>query len=466
MEVLSPLDAAFLRLEDRTSSLHIASLAVFDGPPPSYDEMFVAFQAKLPLVPRYRQRVREVPLRLGRPVWVDDPHFRLSYHLRHTALPHPGSDRQLRDLVSRLMSQQLDRGKPLWETWVVEGLAGGRWAVISKLHHCMVDGIAGTDLMGLILDISPDAKVQPTVLPPAPPEPGSLDLLRAAAGSVPHRPAAAVRALQHAAAHPRRTARGAVVLGHGALSYARLVRPARASSLSGPLTPHRRWGWTSASLADVRAVRRGLGGTVNDVIVTAVTRGFRDLLLARGEQPDPRSVRTLVPVSVRHEHEHGRLDNRVTAMIAELPVDVAEPVARLAAVRAELDRLKRSGEPELGELLTSAAALAPPPLLSLGLTGAFRLPHRHLVTVATNVPGPQIPLYACGRRMREYYPYVPIADRVRVGVAITSYDGMLGFGVTADEDSTPDLDVLLRGIDAELQALVTAAAVPAARVAP
>lgn len=457
MEVMSPLDAAFLRIEDRHTSLHIASLAVFDGPPPSYDQVHAAYLAKLHLVPRYRQRVVEVPLRLGRPVWVDDPHFSLRYHLRHTALPRPGSDRQLRDLVGRLMSQQLDRGKPLWETWVVEGLEGDRWAVVSKVHHCMVDGIAGTDLMSLVLDDSADAVLpEPVALPPAE-EPSRARLALSAATALPVTPAGVLRATSTALRHPRRTAQEAALTARGALAWASLVRPAAASSLTGPITPHRSWGWTSATLADVRVVRRALGGTVNDVVLTAVTRGFRELLLARGERPDAHAVRTLVPVSVRHADAHGVLDNRVSAMIAELPVGVTDAGARLAAVRAELDRLKHSGEPQFGELLTAAGGLVPPLLLSLGLTGAFRLPHRNLVTVATNVPGPQQPLFSCGRRLREYYPYVPIADRLRTGVAITSYDGVLGFGVTADEASTPDLQVLLDGIDAELRDLLSLA---------
>jgi diacylglycerol O-acyltransferase len=457
MDVLSPLDAAFLRLEDRSTSLHIASVAIFDGPPPTYAEMYDAYQAKLHLVPRYRQRVRELPLRLGRPIWVDDPHFSLRYHLRHTALPRPGTMQQLRDLVGRLMSQQLDRGMPLWETWIVEGLEGDRWAAVSKVHHCMVDGIAGTDLISLVLDPSPDAPQPHTLPPPLPPEPGLPRVLLSAATSIPHSPRTAVRRVARAAASPGSTVRQVATTAHGALSFARLARPASRSSLIGPLTPHRSWGFASATLDDVRIIRKGLGGTVNDVVLTAITRGFRELLISRGEEPGEHVVRTLVPVSVRHEDARGVLDNRVSAMIAELPVEVAEPAARLAVVRLELGELKRSGEAEFGELITSAATLVPPPLLALGLTGAFRVPHRHLVTVTTNVPGPQVPLYACGRRLREYYPYVPIADRVRIGVAITSYDGVLGFGVTADEGSTPDVRVLLDGITAEIEDLVALA---------
>lgn len=457
IEVLSPLDAAFLRLEDRRSSLHIASTAIFDGPSPSYREAYDAFLTKLPLVPRYRQRVREIPLQLGRPVWIDDPHFSLRYHLRHTALPRPGSDDQLRDLVSRLMSQQLDRGKPLWETWIVDGLQGDRWAVISKLHHCMVDGIAGTDLLSLVLDTDPHAAPPQEPLPPLDPEPGRVRLLMAAASSLPHDPVGAVRSLGSAVTHPRTTADDLALRARGALSYLRLAWPAEPSSLTGPLTPHRRWGWTSITLDDVRVVRKAFGGTVNDVVLSTITRGFRELLLGRDEDLRPHAVRTLVPVSVRRPDARGRFDNRVSAVLADLPIDIADPLEQLAAVRRQLDRLKRSGEAQFGELVTSAGTITPPPLLSLGLTGVFRMPHRHIVTVATNVPGPQQPLYCCGRRMREYYPYVPIADRVRIGVAVTSYDGVLGFGVTADEDSTPDLQVLLDGIPTQLRELVALA---------
>jgi diacylglycerol O-acyltransferase len=457
MEVMSPLDAAFLRLESRSTSLHIASVGIFDGPPPTAEQVHAAFASKLHLVPRYRQRVREVPLRLGRPVWVEDPTFDLDYHLRHTALPQPGSDAQLRELVGRLMSQQLDRGKPLWETWVVHGLERDRWAVVSKIHHCMVDGVAGTDLISLLLDVTPDPVEGPAVLPEAAAEPSNARLLLTAVTSIPHQPATVLRSSWQALQHPRRTAEQVAVLSRGAASFAKLAKPAAASSLSGPLGSHRQWGWTRATLDDVRTIRSLHGGTVNDVVLAAITRGFRDVLLSRGENPDPQAVRTLVPVSVRHEKQQGALDNRVSAMIADLPVPAVDPLSRLSAIREELGRLKRSGEPQVGELVTSAAMLMWPPLLSFGLTGIFRLPHRHLVTVATNVPGPQVPLWLCGRPLREYYPYVPLADRVRIGVAITSYDGVLGFGVTADSESVPDLTVLLHGIDAELQELLALA---------
>jgi diacylglycerol O-acyltransferase len=243
----------------------------------------------------------------------------------------------------------------------------------------------------------------------------------------------------------------------GFATWAGVLRPAHSSSLIGPITTRRAWGWTQVSLEDVRHVRKAHGGTVNDVVLTLITVAYRDLLLARGEDPDRHAVRSLVPVSVRPGHsEEGdaMLANRVSAMVAELPVHIADPVARLVAVRAELDRLKASGEAQAGEVLTSAAELAPPLLLSAGLYGGFRLPQRQLVTVTTNVPGPPIPLWGMGRRLRELHPFVPIADRLRTGVAVTSYEGVLSFGVTADADSTPDLELLTTGIAAGMTGLL------------
>jgi diacylglycerol O-acyltransferase len=260
-----------------------------------------------------------------------------------------------------------------------------------------------------------------------------------------------------AARHPRRAGAELLTDAKGLATWAGVLRPADRSSLTGPITTHRGWGWATASLADVRVVRHAFGGTVNDVVLALVTSAFRDLLLQRGEEPGPHSLRSLVPVSVRGRHaaDGPLLANRVSAMVAELPVHVADPLERLGAVRAELDRLKASGEAQVGELLTEAAELAPPLLLSAGLFGGFRLPQRQLVTVTTNVPGPRATLWARGRQLRQLHPFVPIADRVRTGVAVTSYDGQLSFGVTVDAASTPDLDVLTDGIPRALAELLT-----------
>jgi diacylglycerol O-acyltransferase / wax synthase len=440
MDVMSPLDSSFLRLENRNTSLHIASIAIFDGPPPGYDEMADLFTQKLPLLPRYRQRVREAPLWLGRPSWVDDPRFDLFEHLRHTALPHPGSTAQLHALFGRLMSAQLDRSKPLWECWLVEGLADGRWALINKVHHCMVDGIAGTDLLTTVLSpyASPSEAEEslPAVVDDAPERPGALE-----------RVSDEVR-------RQRQNAVSTAARLRGMLGFAELAWPGKASSLSGSLGRSRIWTSARVDLADTRVIKHELGGTVNDIVLALVTRGFRDLLLSRDEPPARHTVRTLVPVSVRGADQHAEVDNRITAMVADLPVQLADPLDRLNAVRAELDRLKRSGEPQAGVFVTELAKVVPPILVNTGLAGLFRVPQWFLDTVTTNVPGPTVALYAAGRRLRELYPYVPIADRIRIGVAVTSYDGVLYFGVTADKDSSSDVGVLTDGIEEGLRELL------------
>jgi diacylglycerol O-acyltransferase / wax synthase len=449
MQPLSPLDASFLDVEDAVSHMHIGSVGVFEGPPPAYEALRAAVREKLVLVPRYRQIVRFVALRAGRPVWVDDPHFNLEYHLRHTALPTPGGEQELRRLVGRVMSQQLDRAKPLWEMWVAEGLEEGRWALISKTHHCMVDGVSGTDLLSVMLDdrADPDALGEDGWAPrPAPTGVALLAIAIAGSLSIPYGAARGLLA-------PRRLAEQGRDVALGLLRMRKLIKPPPASSLNGPVGPNRRWNWARAQLSDVKEVRRALGGTVNDVVLASITGGFRDLLLSRGEPVD-RSVRTLVPVSVRSPGERGVYNNRVSAMFAELPVGIESPVERLNAIRAELADLKQSKEAVAGEVLTSLSGFAPPLLLSLAERVGTRVPQHSINTVTTNVPGPQNPLFACGRLMLEAFPYVPLGGHVRVGVAIFSYHGALTFGVTGDYDTAADIAVLCRGIEHALAELV------------
>jgi diacylglycerol O-acyltransferase / wax synthase len=455
---LSPLDASFLEFEDAVSHMHIGSVGLFEGPAPGEQELREMVLAKLPLVPRYRQLVRFVPLRMGCPVWADDPHFNLDYHLRRTALAAPGGERELRRLVGRVMSQQLDRTKPLWEMWAVEGLDGGRWALISKIHHCMVDGVAGTDLITVLLDRSrtPDPPRGDTWEPRASPD-GAALLARAIVDSV-LSPAQAVRALTA----PTQLATRGIDAAHRLLRLRRAVAPTPASSLNGALGPHRRWSWARAQLSDVRVVRENLGGTVNDVVLACIAGGFRELLIARGEPVD-RVVRSLVPVSVRSPGEHGVYNNRVSAMFADLPVSSESPAERLRSISAQMAELKRSKEAVAGEVLTSLGGFAPPLLLALAERVATHVPQHSVNTVTTNVPGPQHPLYAAGRRMLEAFPYVPLGGHLRVGVAIFSYDGALTFGVTGDYDGAPDIDLLCEGIERSLAELVVLAAPGGAR---
>jgi len=452
VERLSSLDATFLHVEDSVSHMHIASVAIFEGPQPPFGDIVAAIAGKLPLVPRTRQVVPQLPLDLGRPVWVDDPHFNIEYHVRNTALPSPGGEIELRKLVGRVMSQQLDRARPLWEIWVVDGLEHGQWAMLSKSHHAMVDGISGTDLLSVIMDLTPEPS------PPAPvswhPQPAPSPARLAAERAV---------ELARLPLEQLRTLRPSVAAARGALDHTRevvtglaamggLIRPTPSSSLNGPIGPHRRYAWASTSVEEVKAVRRQLGGTFNDVILAMVTNGFRELLLARHEPVD-RVLRTMVPVSVRPRDASGRAigdgtyANRVSAMFAELPIGIADAVERLGVITAQMADLKDSKEAVAAEALTSLSGFAPPMLLSLGMRLATRMPQRNVNTVTTNVPGPQLPLYVQGRKMLKVFPYVPLAGQIRIGVAIFSYDGQVNFGITGDYDSAPDIDALGRGIE-------------------
>jgi WS/DGAT/MGAT family acyltransferase len=447
MQTMSPLDASFLHVEDDVTHMHIGSVGIFEGPAPGPGEVQAAIKARLPLVPRYRQKVRFVPLALGRPVWVDDPHFNLAYHVRRTALPSPGGDQELRNLVGRVMSQQLDRAKPLWELWVAEGLDDGRWALISKTHHCMVDGVSATDVLSVILGDEPEPRFEASEGWQPTPEPSSAELVTHSLGRRAGSPYEGVRTVLAAARGPRRVASRAVDVARGFANLRPLLNPNTGTSLNGPIGPHRRWDWARAQLTEVKRIRQLHGGTVNDVVLAAITSGFRDLLRARDESLDGRIIRTLVPVSVRAEDERGVQNNKVSAMFAELPVAIEDPVERLHAVHEQMQDLKHSGQAVAAERLTALGGFAPAMLLSLGGRVATRLPQASVNTVTTNVPGPQHPLFLCGRRMLEAFPFVPLGGWVRIGVAIFSYDGGINFGVTGDFDTAPDIGVLCQGIE-------------------
>ncbi len=458
---LSPLDSSFLAIEDGVSHMHIASIGIFEGPAPRYDDLVAMIAGKLRHVPRYRQVIERVPADLGRPVWVDDSHFNIEYHVRHTALPEPGGEAELRRLVGRVMSQQLDRSKPLWEIWMVDGLEGDRWAMASKTHHCMVDGVSGTELLSVIMDSGPD------VTPPEPvewdpqPGPSRLGLAVGAVADMARSPYEQFRAARSALRVPRSAASQMLTVGRGMSSMLGMVRRTPASSLNGPIGPHRQWCWASTSVEDVRAVRREHGGTFNDVVLACIAAGFRELLLSRGESAD-RVVRTMVPVSVRPRDQRGVavgdgvLDNKVSAMFAELPVNVADPLERLQAISGQMAGLKDSRAALAGEALTSLSGFAPPLLLALGGRIATKGSQRNINTVTTNVPGPQVPLYVLGRRMLQAFPFVPLGAQMRVTVAIFSYDGQVNFGVTGDYDAAPDIDVLCRGVEKGLAELLVA----------
>jgi WS/DGAT/MGAT family acyltransferase len=450
VEQLNSLDAAFVDAEDqdKNASFAIASVSVFEGPAPSYEEFLEATARRLPLVPLYRRRLRKVPFGLGPPVWVDDPNFDLRYHVRQTALPSPGGDQQLRRLMARVMAERLDRDYPLWEFWLVEGVDHGRWALITKVHHAMVDGISATDLYRVIFDTSPE----PPPLPAVPdrsarPEPSGLALAARAAANAALMPVREEAAIRRSLADPELAVRKAAETVRGLARYARALQPAAASSLSGRIGRQRRYTWARASLDDVKTIKNELGGTVNDIFLAAISSAFRDLLLSRWEEPAPTMVRSLVPVSVRSPGEESVYDNRLSALVADLPVDISDPAERLAAVVTQMAMLKASSEAEAGEAFVSLRRFAPFVLASMFVRLVFSIPQREIVTVTTNIPGPQFPLYALGRRLVEIIPYVPIATTLRTGVSIFTYSGQVTFGITGDYATTPDLDVLATGIE-------------------
>ena len=456
MQRMSALDASFLLFEDDSTLLHMGSVGIFEGPAPSHEEFHGLVRGMLPLSRRHRQKVRSVPFDLARPVWVDDPHFNLDFHLRRTALPAPGDDDQLRLLVGRIMSQQLDRTKPLWELWVVEGLAEGAWAQINKIHHSMVDGLAGIDMTTLILDREPDSSRPPAEGWQCRPEPSSRRLVADAVGSHVASSAESLRWAATALTHPRQATSRIGATAKGTASLAGLGRPASATSLNGPIGPHRRWCWSRAPIGDVQTVRRAFGGTVNDVVLSLVTRGLRELLLSRGEPVDGVRLRSVVPVSIRRPEETG-YSNQVTAMFAELPVGTGDPVQRLHVISAQVAHLKDSAQAAAGDDLVGLSGLAPPLLLAPALRIATKLPQHSIATVITNLPGPPLQLYALGRPMLHLYPYVPLGWQVRIGVAVISYLDALHFGFTGDYDTTADLDVLRGGVDDGLSELLEAA---------
>jgi WS/DGAT/MGAT family acyltransferase len=458
MERLRPLDAYFLDLEDEDphASLAIASVAVVDGPPPSHAEFTAAILGRLPLVSRYRQRVRTVPFDLGRPVWVDDPDVDLDFHIRRTALPAPGGDAELERVVSRVMSQRLDRDRPLWECWVIEGLAGGRWALLSKVHHCIVDGVTGNELYRLLFDTTPEpgAAVPDTWRPE--PAPDLFGLLSDAFAQAMRLPIDQARAVAAAVATPRKLWRGVGDSVRGLVALSTALKPAAPTDLTGRIGTPRQYVVAQVPVAELVAVAKEHGVTLNDVYLAAVTAAFRDLLLRRGDEPSADAVRSLVPVNVRVPGEGLTLDNRISLMLPMLPVDFADPVNRLRTIHTRVTRLKEGKESEAGAVLTELAALEPYAPLSLGVRLAVRLPQRNIVTVTTNVPGPRQQLYMLGRPVARILPYVPIADRLRIGVSLLTYNGHAAFGVTTDRATVPDARRFADRIAEEVHVLAAA----------
>jgi len=449
-ERLSGLDAMFLYIEDRAAHMHVGAVAVFEGRAPPYRDLLALIAAKLDRVPRYRQRLAFVPFDLGRPVWIDDANLDLEYHVRHTALPPPGGEEPLKKLAGRVFAQRLDRDRPLWELWLVEGLGDDRFAIILKTHHCMLDGVSGADLATVLLGVDPSEVAPPAPAPWEPrPAPDAATLVASAVANQVAHPFQVLRGALEPSSPARR-----VLLEVGAglkplLGLSRLGR-APASSLNRPIGPHRRWEMVSLDLGAVKAVRTALGGTVNDVLLAVVAGALRRLLEARGEDP-PAGIRAMVPVSVRGPESPGALGNRVTAVFCELPVGEADAGERLRMVSREMKALKESGQAVGALAWTRLGDFAPAAVLAQ--VARFQSAHRYMNLVVTNIPGPKDPIYVLGRKMLEWFPLVPLAQEQTLGIAMQSYHGKIGIGLLGDAEALRDLPVLAQAIPDALAAL-------------
>lgn len=448
---LSPLDTTFLLLERDGQPMHIGGLMVFEGPAPRYEELCEHLDSRLDQVPRYRQKIQTVPLHLGQPIWVDDDTFELDFHVRHTAVPKPGRSQQVERLASRLLSQRLDLDRPLWEMWLVEGLAKGRWALINKAHHAMIDGLSGHDIMEVILDLDPEGRENPPSAWEPGPAPGTVGLLADAVVDSVKRPGEHLTRIVSRVGNPRELAEHVAVRAVGSTTVgSRLL--STETTLGGSIGPHRRWGWVEGDLATIKAVKNAFGGTVNDVILTAVTGGFRELLASRGIDMRPLQIQSMIPVSMRSPDDTSG-GNEVSAMFAQLPIGVDDPVERLHAMTRQMDRVKKSGAPLTVDSIIGMADFVPPMLFAAAGRVAGQINLRAFDTVTTNVPGPQVPLYLLGRQLESLIPFVPLGPGIRISTAIVSYNGTINFGVTADYDSVRDLPVFLDGIRKTLEAL-------------
>ncbi len=437
---LSAIDASFLHQEKQASHMHVGALVIFEGPAPSHEEFAAHIQSRLRLVPRYRQKLAVPRFEMGRPFWVDDPSFNIDYHVRHTALPRPGSDDQLRQLAGRIFSQRLDRSKPLWEVWLIQGFEGGKFAVISKTHHALVDGVSGVDIATVLFDLQP-----------VPPEvPDADDWVPSAAPSDTELVAEGIKGLVRTPVSLAGRALGALSSPGRSLGQAREaaeglgevvwagMNPAPDVPLNVPIGPHRRVRWVQSRLGDFKEIKDALGGTVNDAVLAVVAGALGRWLGTRGVRTEGLELRALVPVSIRAKDEAGTLGNRIAAMRGPLPVYVEDPVERLRQVQEGMGNLKQSKQALGAEVIAGLTDFAPPTLLAQASRLNFST--RLFNLIVTNVPGPQFPLYLLGREMLEIVPIAFLPENHALAIAIMSYNGKVDFGLLGDYDAMPDLE--------------------------
>ena len=455
---LTAVDASFLAQEGPTSHMHVGAVMIFEGPPPAYEDLADHVRTRLHLVPRFRQKLAFPPLETGRPLWVDDPNFNLEYHVRDTALPAPGTERQLRALAARVHSQALDRTKPLWEMWLVQGLEGGRFALLSKTHHALVDGVSGVDLATVLFDLAPEpAAIEHSATAWEPHEtPSGIDMAARGVRALIGLPFDAAARAVGAATRPSEALAGTreALEGIGEVVWAGM-NPAPETPLNVDIGPHRRFVWVRHELRDFKRVKDAFGGTVNDVVLAVVSGALQKWLRSRGMRTEGLELRALVPVSIRARDEHHQLGNRLAAMRAPLPVYVEDPVARLRVVRQAMDGLKESKQAVGAEVLAGMQALAPPTILAQASRLNFST--RLFNLLVTNVPGPQFPLYVLGRRLQDLFPVAFLPKRHGLAVAVMSYNGGMDFGLLGDYDAMPDLEDLAARFDESLAELLAAA---------
>ena len=457
---LSSVDASFLHQEGRASHMHVGAVMIFEGPPPAREDFLAQIDSRLHLVPRYRQKLAFPRFEMGRPLWVDDPRFNIGYHVRHTALPAPGSVEQLRLLAGRIFSQRLDRSKPLWEVWLVQGLEDNRFALINKTHHALVDGVSGVDLATVLFDVSPVPGEGPQAeedWTPAP-EPTQAELIAEGVKGAVRTPADIAGSLLKAARDPGATVRAAreAAEGIGEIVWAGL-NPAPETPLNVPIGPHRRVWWVRSSLDDFKAIKNAIGGTVNDVVLAVVSGALGRWLRTRGVRTEGLELRALVPVSIRPAGAERELGNQIAAMRGPLPVYATDPLDRLEIVKEAMAHLKQSKQALGAEVISGLNDFAPPTLLAQASRLNFST--RLFNLIVTNVPGPQFPLYLLGRELQELAPIAFLPEDHAMAVAIMSYNGCVDFGLLGDYDAMPDLDVFADYLEDALAELMEAAGV-------
>jgi len=457
---MSAEDAAFLYFEKPDAPLHIGSLGIFEGEI-DFDRLYKSIDARMHLIPRYRQMAVIPPFYAGHPTWEDDPKFSLERHMRHVRMPAPGTDAQLRELCSELFEPMLPRDRPLWDIIMIYGLEGDRTAMLSRVHHCLVDGVSGVELLLALLDLVPNPEPTPQPAEPwqpkAPPTP--LESWADATFEAWSRGVRNATEFQRNLLDPRGQMRRMTDLAHALeVALPAALRQPPKQVWNKPVSGKRRVAWAEMSFQEVRRIRSAIGGTVNDVMLTLLGGALGRYLRTHGHKTDGAAVRMMIPVNVRSQDQKGALGNRVSMMLPNIPLGIADPVARLQAVRQEMQRLKDESQANAFEALVELSAGIPAAIHAMaGMNG---VPPGGANLICTNVPGPMIPLWSVGHRLLASYPLLPLAGDLGIGAGIMSFNKSLYFGIMSDPTIIGDVDLIAQYLDEEFRALREAAGVP------